>query len=417
MNMKHRVKSFSIHIFVFFKWMALAALVGTLMGGIGSAFRFCIERATELREENSWLLSFLPVAGVRIAVMYVMCGMKIDRGTNLVITSVRTTENPPLRLAPLIFIGTIFTHLCGGSAGREGAAIQLGGSVASNIGKLFHLDQNDQHMITMCGMSAAFAALFGTPLTAAIFSMEVVSVGVMYYAAIVPCVIASLIGNQIALAFGAAPVGFDITGIPSLNLISAGQVILLAALCGGVSILFCVAMHSAGKLYDKVLPNRLLQAIVGGVLVVVLTLIFQTYDYNGIGTDVILRATQGEVKPEAFLLKILFTAVTLGAGFKGGEIVPALFTGATFGGTVGPLIGLSASFGSSIGMIGLFCGVVNCPLSALLMSIELFGIQGIGLYAITAAVSYMLSGYYGLYSSQKIMYSKLKTKYINQDTK
>ena len=255
-------------------------------------------------------------------------------------------------------------------------------------------------------MSAAFAALFGTPLTAAVFAMEVVKVGTMYYAAIVPCVLAGLIGAGIAGSLGAAPASFAAAGIPELSLVTVLQVLVLGILCAVVSVLFCVSMHAAGSWYRKLLPDSILRAAAGGALVLALTLLIGSRDYNGAGMAVIDRAMAGEAVPYAFLLKILFTALTLGAGFKGGEIVPAFFVGATFGCTAGGLLGLAPGFGAAVGLAGVFCGVVNCPLATLLLCLELFGGEGMPLFALAAAVSYLLSGYFGLYSGQKFAYSQ-----------
>lgn len=387
------------------------------MGGVGTLFHLCMEWANETRIQQGWLIWLLPLGGAAIALLYRLCGMEQDQGTNLVITSVRSTQRLSFRTAPLIFISTFFTHLLGGSSGREGAALQMGGSIAYQIGRWIHLDEKDERIIVMCGMSAAFSALFGAPLTAAVFSMEVISVGVMYYAAIVPCVLASVIGFSIAHGFGVSPTFFLITGIPELGPASIGQVILLAALCGGLSVLFCKGLHCIGGLYRKFLHDSILRAVVGGVLVVALAYLVQTRDYNGAGMEIIQNAMQGQARPEAFFLKMIFTALTLGAGFKGGEIVPTFFVGSTFGCVVGGMLGMNPSFGAAIGLVALFCGVVNCPVTSIILSVELFGAQGLLLFAIACAVSYMLSGYYGLYSGQKILYSKLKPEFINQNSK
>lgn len=404
-------------IAAFLKWSACACVVGTVMGGVGTLFHLCMEWANETRIQQGWLIWLLPLGGAAIALLYRLCGMEQDQGTNLVITSVRSTQRLSFRTAPLIFISTFFTHLLGGSSGREGAALQMGGSIAYQIGRWIHLDEKDERIIVMCGMSAAFSALFGAPLTAAVFSMEVISVGVMYYAAIVPCVLASVIGFSIAHGFGVSPTFFLITGIPELGPASIGQVILLAALCGGLSVLFCKGLHCIGGLYRKFLHDSILRAVVGGVLVVALAYLVQTRDYNGAGMEIIQNAMQGQARPEAFFLKMIFTALTLGAGFKGGEIVPTFFVGSTFGCVVGGMLGMNPSFGAAIGLVALFCGVVNCPVTSIILSVELFGAQGLLLFAIACAVSYMLSGYYGLYSGQKILYSKLKPEFINQNSK
>ena len=236
----------------------------------------------------------------------------------------------------------------------------------------------------------------------------------MYYSAIVPCVIAAVVGDRISSLFGIAPTEFLLTGVPEGSALGVAKVALLGVLCAVLSILFCVCMHQSAALYKKLIPNKYLCAAVGGVLVALLTLLVGTRDYNGAGMDVIARAVAGQARPEAFALKILFTALTLGAGFKGGEIVPAFFTGATFGNVIGKLLGLSPSFGAGLGLVALFCGVTNCPVSSLILSVELFGAKGFGFFAVVVAVSFMLSGYYGLYSEQKIVYSKLKPEFIDK---
>jgi H+/Cl- antiporter ClcA len=269
--------------------------------------------------------------------------------------------------------------------------------------------------MVMCGMSAAFSALFGTPLTAAVFSMEVVSVGVMYYAAIVPCLVAALTAFQLAQVFGLhGQVGYSIPDAAALTPVSMAQAAALGLLCALTSVLFCAATHLAPKLYAKYFSSPLVRVAVGGCLVLGLTLLVGSQDYNGAGDAVIRRLLAGETIPCAFLLKILFTAVTLGAGFRGGEIVPVLFTGCAFGTWAGPLLGLPHAFSGALGMAAVFCGATNCPLTSILLSYELFGGEGLPLYALCCGVSYMLSGYYGLYSEQKIVYSKFKTEWIDR---
>ena len=269
--------------------------------------------------------------------------------------------------------------------------------------------------MVMCGMAAAFSGLFGTPLTAAVFSMEVVSVGVMYYSAMVPSLIASLVSVQFAQAAGLhGHHGYEIGQAAQFNVVTMLQAGTLGLLCALVSIFFCKMMHFAPKLYGKYLKNPVLRAAVGGAVLLVLTLLVGNQDYNGAGDPVIRRMLAGETIPVAFLLKILFTAVTLGAGFRGGEIVPVLFTGCAFGTLVGPMLGLPHGFAGALGMTAVFCGATNCPISSLLLSYELFGGESLSLYALCCAVSYTLSGYYGLYSEQKIVYSKFKPEWIDK---
>lgn len=401
----------------FLKWGIASVITGIICGPLGVIFHSFVEDATWYRGEHSYLIYFLPIAGLAIVLIYRMSYMAYDGGTNTIISSIRSNDKIPFTMAPLIFVSTVLTQLFGGSAGREGAALQIGGSTGHTIGRILKFEENELQIVTMCGMSGVFAALFGTPITATIFSMEVISVGVIYYVALVPCLISALIGYSIAGAFGIRPISYILTSVPKLNLITMIQVIVLSALCAGVSIVFCISIHQVTHLYQSKIKNQYLRIFFGGCLVVALTLILGTRDYNGTGMDIISESIHGTTRPEAPFLKIVFTALTLGAGYKGGEIVPTLFIGATFGNFIGGILGLEPCFGAAIGMVALFCGVVNCPIAALILSIELFGADGILFFCMASAVSYMLSGYYGLYSSQKIMYSKLRPHYININTK
>ena len=355
------------------KWLAVGGLIGGIGGIIGSVFHIGVNYATQVRLAHPWVLYLLPVLGVIIAGLYRVTKVE-GKDTNAVIESVHFGKNVPVLLVPVIFVSTVLTHLGGGSAGREGAALQIGGGIGHTTGRLLHLGEKDLPLATLCGMSAVFSALFGTPLTAAVFSLEVISVGVMYYSALVPCVLSAVVGCGVAVYFGVIPVRFHLTGIPEMGALPLGKVILLAALCAVLSVVFCLVMHLSGKAYGRLLKNRYLRILAGGLLVIGLTYLFQTRDYNGAGMEVIRRATDGgEARPEAFALKLALTAVTLGAGYRGGEIVPAFFVGATFGCVMGPLIGLDPSFAAGIGLIALFCGVVNSPIASMILSIELFG--------------------------------------------
>lgn len=399
------------------KWLFLAAFAGLTIGGVGTLFAHSITKVTAFRQENPYIVCFLPFAGLVIAGSYFLLRNENDKGTNLVLAAIHAGEEVPFKMAPLIFLSTVITHLFGGSAGREGAALQLGGSIGSQIGKLFRLDEADRHVMIMCGMSAAFSALFGTPAAAAVFAMEVVSVGVMYYAALVPCVFASLIAARVALHFGVHPEHFQITYIPELTVLNGGKMIVLALACAVVSALFCIAMHRMGEFSRSHIKNPYLRIFAGGVAVVILAALLGTDDYLGAGMQVVGRAIKGEVVWYAFLAKIVFTSLTLGTGYKGGEIVPTFFVGATLGCLVGTLIGLSPSLCAACGMVALFCGVTNCPVSSLLIAFEMFGFQGCSYFLIAVSISYLMSGYYGLYEEQSIVYSKYKAKYINKKTK
>ena len=399
----------------FLKWCAYAFVVGLIVGAVGILFHHGIDVGTHIRGEFPWLIWTLPLAGLAIVMLYRLTGMEKDRGTNQVLVAVRDGQQLKLRTAPLIFISTILTHMAGGSAGREGAALQLGGSTAAFIGRKIRLDGKDHRVMVMCGMAAAFSALFGTPLTAAVFAMEVVSVGSMHYGALVPALVSSLTAFELARFTGMhLVVGYSIPDVAAMGPGVLLKIVVLGLQCALVSILFCACMHRAPGIYSKYFPNTAVRAMVGGLLLVGLTLAVGNQNYNGAGDHVIRALLAGETIPEAFLLKIFFTAVTLGAGFRGGEIVPALFTGCAFGTLAGPMLGLPHAFSGALGMAAVFCGATNCPISSVLLAYELFGGQGLPMYAMVCAVSYSLSGYYGLYSEQNIIYAKLGDEQINR---
>lgn len=408
-------KHIGLYLQALVKWLALAAVTGGICGAVGAAFHIGIHTAEVLRGTYPWLLWCLPLAGLLIVGFYKLTCTE-GQGTNNVIDVVRLGKRLPLLLLPAIFVGTVLTHLCGGSAGREGAALQMGGTIGYHVGGVFRLDDRDMRTATMVGMAAFFTALFGTPLAATVFAMMVISIGVFYHAAFLPCLTASLVAYGVSGLMGVAPTRFTVAA-PDLDAVTLLKVAVLAALCAVVSILFCQTIHFAERKMVKWIPNPWLRAVAGGLAVIALTLLVGNRDYNGAGMDIVTRAVEeGQAHPAAFLLKILFTAVTLSAGFKGGEVVPSFFVGATFGCVAGPLLGLPAGFAAALGLVAVFCGAVNCPVASILLSVELFGDGGLLYFAVACGVSYLLSGYSGLYSSQTILYSKLKAQYINVHT-
>lgn len=413
--LKKKVSHIGLYIRALGKWLVLAGITGVFCGLLGTAFHVGVSEVTRLREANPWLLWFLPLAGLAIVGFYKLTDTQ-GQGTDDIIDAVRIGKELPILLLPAVFLGTVLTHLCGGSAGREGAALQMGGDIGYHIGKLFRMDDRDLRTATLCGMAAFFSALFGTPLAATVFAIVVVTVGVFYHAALIPCFTASIVAYGISVWLGVEPTRFTVTA-PGLDPMMMLRVAVLGVGCALVSVLFCNSFRFAERQMRKRIPNPWFRAVLGGAAVIALTYLSGNSDYNGAGMNVIAAAIeQGTAHPAAFLLKILFTAVTLGAGFKGGEVVPAFFVGATFGCVAAPLLGIPAGFGAALGLASVFCGVTNCPLASIFLSIELFGSGGVLYFAMSCFISYMLSGYNGLYSSQIILYSKLKAKYINVHT-
>ncbi len=396
------------------KWLAVGGLIGGIGGVVGSLFHIGVSYATRWRSAHPWVLYLLPLLGLIIVGLYRVTGVE-GKDTNAVIESVHFGKNVPVLLVPVIFLSTVLTHLGGGSAGREGAALQIGGGIGFETGRLLRLGEKDLPLATLCGMSAVFSALFGTPLTATVFAMEVISVGVFYYAGLVPCLTASLVGYLVSLLMGVPPTRFTVAA-PLPEACTMLPVLVLAIGCALVSILFCRGLRETGRMAARLLPNPYWRAAIGGALIIGLTLLAGSTDYNGAGMELVERAVSGEANAWAWLLKLLFTAVTIGFGFKGGEVVPSFFVGACFGCVLGGLLGLPAGFGAAIGLVAVFCGVVNCPFASIFLSIELFGAGGLLYFAVACAVSYLLSGYCGLYSSQTILYSKMRAEFINIHT-
>ena len=396
----------------FVKWLFIGSLAGIVIGLTGTFFHICSGTAESLREKHPWLLLCLPLAGAFISVFYDAMHYSHDKGTNLVLLAVRDNKTMGINHAACIFVASVATHLCGGSSGREGASLQIGAALGSFAGRKLHFNDDDRRIMTMCCMSAMFAAVFGTPVTAALFSMEVISVGIFYYSAIVPCTVAALTASYISSLFGITHLTMTVE-LPAAAPADYLKTAVLGALCAVLSVIFCASMSLTLKLFRKI-KNHILRALLGGAIVILLTFAVGNYNYNGTGGAMILRAFEERPFVLAFAIKLLFTVVTLCSGYKGGEIFPVFFIGSSFGSVMSALLGMPVSMGAAVGMTAVFCGVTNCPIASVILSVELFGGQGLPFFIVACAVSYMLSGYRGLYSEQRIVYSKLRTKFINR---
>ncbi len=405
---RHYVLGSAAAVRVLIKWLAVASGIGLIVGGVASLFSHALIAVNNFRAAHPWIIWGLPIGGLAIVFLYRLFKNPGKHGTDVIISSIQATTDIPISMAPLIFVSTVITHLFGGSAGREGAALQLGGSIANRLGKVLKLNETDQYIIIMCGMSAGFSALFGTPLAATVFALEVTSVGIMHYSALIPCVTASMIASFVAGFLKVPPEVFTVAAVPAMEIGMFFKIVVFAAVMGGVSVLFCICLYSAEHLYDHFLKNPYVRIFAAGCVILALTALLGTTEYLGSGMGIIENIFHhGEMaSPWAFLLKMVFTALTLCAGFKGGEIVPSLTIGAAFGSVAAMVVGLPVELAAACGMVGVFCGVTNSPIASLLLSFELFGFEGMPYYLITVAVSYMLSGYCGLYHQQRIMYSK-----------
>ncbi len=379
------------------KWLMISVVTGLVCGSFGALFSKAIAAVTLLRGRYFWLLYLLPVAGGLTVLCYRALRVK-GVGTNHVFLSVHTEKKVSIWLAPAVFICSLLTHLCGGSAGREGAALQLGGGTSSLISRIFRLREEERKTLTLCSMAAFFSAIFGTPIGAFIFVLEVTRVERSRAFSALPTLYTSLVAFITAQWWGAHAERFTVDIIPYASLGVMIAVLVIAALGGFLAALFCRSLHAGEKLFHKIFKKDWLMALVGAVLIIALTLLVGTTDYNGGGIDVIERVFEGNVNNEAFLLKILFTVITVAAGYKGGEIVPTLFIGATFGGAAANVLGLPTGFGAALGMSALFSAATKCPMATLVLCIEMFGGRGAIYYAFAAVIAFLLSGKVGLYA-------------------
>ena len=412
MIFRERVAPVEQHARAFLKWSLLGILMGCLGGPIGAAFHHVLHFVTHFRSEHTWLVWLLPVGGLLSVGVYYLFGMSKNRGTNQLIDAVLHEDSVSPKVAPVIFIVTAITHFFGGSAGREGAALQLGGSVGSSLAKLFKLDKDERTVLIMSGMSAVFAGLFGTPLTACVFVLEFASVGRIFTPAMVPCFLSAFTAWEAAQKLGVHAETYLLTTALPIDLTTTWQMAVLAVLVAILGVIMCRTFHGAEHLADRHIKNPWLRIVMGGAVVALLTFIAGDHRFNGAGMDMALKAVAGEADWYSFAAKLIFTTVTLATGFKGGEIVPTFCIGATFGCVVGGLIGMDPGVAAALSMVGLFCCGTNATLASIILSIELFGTSNLYLFAFMCVVECLLAGHSSLYGSQIMKYDPLSMRHV-----
>ncbi|MEW9698347.1 voltage-gated chloride channel family protein [Paenibacillus sp. SI8] len=399
------------------KWIFYGGLTGILSGSSSALFLASLDWATVQRESHFWLLFLLPLSGACMSYLYLKYGKNAGKGNNLILERIQHgQETIPFRMAPLVLLGTVLTHLFGGSAGREGTAVQMGGSFSEWIGNVFKVDETDRKILLMCGISSGFGAVFGTPLAGTIFGIEVIAIGLVSYRAILPCFIASFVGNLVTTAWGIHHIHYQMGQIPDLSTMLLIKVVFASILFGLTSILFSELTHRLKKIYSAMFKNPILKSFVGGLVIIALVYIFGTRDYLGLGIPLLQESFEQPVAPLAFLWKILFTALTLGAGYQGGEVTPLFVIGGTLGNSLASMLHISAPFLAGLGLIAVFSGAANTPLACFIMGIELFGSEGAIYMFIACIISYLFSGHSGIYTSQQIGVSKSKLHFITENS-
>jgi len=406
------------------KWPALIIPMAVAVGSACALFHWSLDRVTALRFDHAWLLFLLPVAGVAVGCVYHWFGKSAEEGNNLIMEQIHEPGGGvPRRMAPLILGATIVTHLFGGSAGREATAVQMGGSIASAFARFFRLESSDLRIMLMAGMASGFGAIFGTPLAGAIFALEVAAIGQIRHDALIPCFMAAVTGDWICHAWGVGHAHYHMVYmseamVPAqtfhLEWLLMGKVLVAAVAFGCASRLFSEMAHQLSSLFRKLCPYAPLRPALGGVIIIGLVLFLGTREYIGLGitspnpSDVTITSlfTTNEVHPWAWWWKLVFTVVTLSAGFKGGEVTPLFFVGAALGNALAWVFGAPPDLFAAIGFVAIFAGAANTPLACTIMGIELFGAANSLYIAAACFLAYRCSGHFGIYLAQRVAVPK-----------
>lgn len=402
---KRDLKAFAYSLRV----MALVVVVSLAMGVAAWAFLTSLNLATSYRDAHHWTFFLLPVVSVATAWIYKNYGLGAKRGNNLVIDTAFQQRRIHARMAVLTFVCSTLTHFVGGSVGREGAAVQIGGTIASNVSSFFKLNKRDNHHIMLAGIASAFGGVFGAPIAGAFFGMEMCYVGKIDYSAAIYCMVASFIGNATSRLMGAEFETFFLGAIPAISAKSVCVVILAALLFGLVARFFALAVHGIKDFYAKVFDNYLLAALVSSLVLLAFYFVTHTWNYAGLSTWMSTAGFQGKTTLLDTVAKFCTTVLSLGAGLQGGEVTPLFGMGASLGGWLGMVFNTDPSFLAALGMLGVFCGGLNVPITTIMLSVDMFDGVGIQYFVIVAFVSYLASGHHGVYQAQRIVVPKRRT--------
>lgn len=396
MNKKTRSLTFPVYIF---KWIVIVLIVGLAAGTLSAFFLSALETVTGFRNQHSWIIYLLPVAGLIVGLLYHYRGKGVERGNNLVFDTIhKPSDIIPFKMVPLVLIGTLITHLFGGSAGREGTALQMAGATADQLYKPFKLSSLERCALLITGLSAGFASVFGTPWAGVIFGIEVLLLTKVPFNAIIPASAAAFIGAYVTDLWGVGHTHFSIKYIMPLSISSIVYSIIAGSVFGVVAILFVKLTERISHLF-KGIRYAPIRPFFGGVIVVALFALPETYKYAGLGIPTILESFNSASQIEDFAFKILFTALTLGSGFKGGEVTPLFFIGATLGSTLSLFLPLPVGLLAAMGFVAVFAGAAKTPLACSVMALELFGLS-CGIYVtIACVVSYFISGRHSIYNA------------------
>jgi H+/Cl- antiporter ClcA len=385
----------------------LSTAVGLLSGSASAAFLLLLDAATGYRESHRWIVWMLPLAGFAVGWVYLKIGQRVEGGNNLLIDEIHDPQKVvPLRMAPLILLSTVISHLFGASVGREGTAVQMGGALADQLTRLFRLDKDSRRILLMAGIAAGFASVFGTPLAGAVFALEVLAIGRLRYDALLACAIAAIVGDQTTMQWGVHHTHYAAGSIPPLSAWGLTAALIAGGVFGVVGMLFADGTHGLSTLMKKHMPYAPLRPLVGGIFIASALWFFGAWRFAGLGIPVIVESFEHQLMPWDFLGKMAFTIAALGSGFKGGEVTPLFYIGATLGNAMAPFLNMPFALMAALGFVGVFAGAANTPLACTLLAIELFGVD-IGVYALVSCViSYLFSGHTGIYKAQRVGQAK-----------
>lgn len=413
-NLKNsqKVKAFSLSQLVkdhpvlpyLFKWTFISLIIGSFIGAASAGFLISLERVTGFREQHVWIIALLPLGGLLTGLLYHYYGKEVEAGNNLLIDTIHDPgkQRISFKMAPFVYLGTLMTHLLGGSAGREGTALQMAGSIADQFTKPLRLSAQERSVLIIAAVAGGFGSVFGTPLAGAVFGLEFFLIGRIRYHALFPAVITAVIADTVTKYLGAHHTVYALKTVPDITLPNILYAVAAGIAFGCTAAAFSKMMRKTGKMFRQAIPYAPLRPLAGGILVAAAVFLMGTTRYIGLGIPVIADSFTQQLPAWDFALKMAFTVITLAAGFKGGEVTPLFFIGAALGNALGYFIPLPTGLLAGMGFVAVFAGATNTPIACTLMALELFGTECGMFAAVACVVSYLVSGHNSIYGQQVI---------------